>query len=289
MKKEDPARLMLIISMVIFGTLSIFVRNIGISSGELAFCRAAVASVLIGLMLALRKEKIALPNGKGELVLLLISGAAMGFNWILLFQAYRFTTVSMATLSYYFAPVIVTFVSTVALHEKLTARRLVCFIMSSAGLVLMIGARGGGGNDLTGILLGLGAAVLYATVVLLNKLIKGVSGIHRTFLQFIAAAVVLLPYVLVTGGFTFEKLDGTGWICLLIVCTVHSFFAYCLYFSALKELPGVEVSILSYIDPLVAVLVSILFFREGMSWQQAVGGLCILVFTLLNEIGEEST
>ena len=287
MHNEGKSRLHMIAAMVIFGSISIFVRNIGISSGELALCRALIAAVLIGLWLAIRKEKFAFPNGQRELVLLLVSGAAMGFNWILLFQAYRYTTVSMATLSYYFAPVIVTVVSTFILREKLTAKRLLCFVMSTAGLVLMIGARGaGGGSDLTGIMLGLGAAALYATVVLMNKMIRAVSGLQRTFLQFAAAAAVLLPYVLLTDGLNLGRLDGKGWICLLTVGVVHSFLAYCLYFTALSRLPGVEVSILSYIDPLAAVLVSLLIFGESMTWQQVVGGLCILGFTLWNELGE---
>ena len=270
--------------MAIFGTIAPFVRNIPVSSGELALYRAVLAAVMIGLFLLVTKQKISFANMKKEVPLLLASGIALGVNWILLFQAYRYTTVSMATLSYYFAPVIVTAVCPILFKEKLTGKQLVCFVMSTAGLVMITGLGASGGRDLIGILFGLGAAVFYAGVVLLNKFIQNVDGIHRTFLQFLAAAVVLTPYVMLTDGVTLGSLDMAGWGNLLIVGIVHTGVTYCLYFSSLKDLPGQKAAILSYIDPLVAVLVSVLFLGEGLTLWQAIGGGLILGFTLWNEV-----
>ena len=121
-------------------------------------------------------------------------------------------------------------------------------------------------------------------VILLNKFIKNVDGIHRTFLQFLAAIVTLTPYVLLTGGVTLGSLNGTGWVNLLIVGLVHTGVTYCLYFSAIKSLPGQKAAILSYIDPLVAVLISVTVLGEAMTPQQLAGGVLILGFTLWNEI-----
>ena len=285
MKKAADPRLMLIASMTIFGTLGIFVRNISVSSGELALYRAVLAALLIGLFLLVTKQRISFGNIRKELPLLLVSGMAMGINWILLFEAYKYTTVSVATLSYYFAPVIVTAVCPILFREKLTAKQILCFLMSTLGLVLITGLGGaGGGTDLTGILFGLGAACFYATVVLLNKFIRNVEGIHRTFLQFLAAIVVLVPYVAMTGGSTLGSLDGVGWANLLVVGLIHTGVTYCMYFSSLKELPGQKAAILSYIDPLVAVLVSVTVLGEPMTLWQLAGGLLILGFTLWNEI-----
>ena len=219
MKKADP-RLMLIMSMTVFGTLGLFVRNIPVSSGELALYRAVLAALLIGVYLLVSRQKIPFARIKKEVPLLLLSGAAMGINWILLFEAYRYTSVSVATLSYYFA-----------------------------------------------------------TVILLNKSIHQVEGIHRTFLQFLSAIVVLIPYVLSTNGITLSSLNAVGWVNLLIVGLVHTGVTYCLYFSSLKELPGQEAAILSYIDPLVAVLVSVTLLGESMTAMQVIGGALILGIT----------
>ena len=278
-------RWMLITSMAVFGTLAPFVRSISVSSGELALYRAVLAATLIALFLLVTKQPIPFRSIRKEVPLLLLSGAAMGFNWILLFEAYKYTTVSNATLSYYFAPVLVTLACPVLFRETLTKKQLLCFFMSTLGIVLITGTGGtGGSNHLLGILFGLGAAVLYATVILVNKFIKTVDGIHRTLLLFLAAIVVLVPYVPSTGGITLGGLNATGWGNLLIVGLVHTGITYCMYFSALKELPGQKAAILSYIDPLVAVIISVTVLGESMTIPQILGGCLILGFTLWNEI-----
>lgn len=286
MNTANRSRLLIILSMVSFGTMAPFVRKIAVTSGELALYRAVLASVFIGAFLLLTKQKIDVRSLGKELYLLLLSGVAMGFNWILLFEAYKYTTVAISTLSYYFAPVIVTLLCPLLFHEKMTGKQIFCFVMSTAGLSLVIGVTdlGSGSKDAIGVAFGLGAAVLYATVVLLNKFIKGITGIHRTLLQFLAAVVVLIPYVLFTSGINLSNLDGTGWGCLLFVGLVHTGITYCLYFSSLKDVSGQEAAILSYMDPVVAVAIGVIILKEPFSWQQLVGGLMILGFTLLNEL-----
>ena len=286
MNTTKRARLSLILSMAAFGTLAPFVRYISVSSGELALYRAVLAAILIGTFLIVTKQKIPFRSLGKELYLLLFSGIAMGFNWILLFEAYKYTTVAISTLSYYFAPVIVTVVCPFLFKEKMTRKQIICFVMSTIGLALVVGITdlGSGGNDAVGVAFGLGAAVLYATVILLNKFIKGVTGIHRTFLQFLAAIAVLTPYVFCTSSINLGNLNGTGWICLLVVGLVHTGITYCMYFSSLKELPGQEAAILSYVDPLVAVIIGVLLLKEPLNWQQLVGGALILGFTLWNEL-----
>ena len=163
------ARFEIIFSMAAFGTIAVFVRNIGLPSREVALYRAVIAALALFLWQLCTRQTVRWQDVKKELPLLFVSGAAMSVNWILLFEAYKYTTVAMATLSYYFAPVIVTVASTVLFREKLTAKQISCFVMSTLGLVMVIGVSGGGGShDLFGILLGLGAAVFYASVVLIN-------------------------------------------------------------------------------------------------------------------------
>ena len=285
MQTKTRSRNLMIAAMAIFGTIAPLVRQIPLSSGEVALWRAVLASLLIGLYLLTTKQKLVLAHLKKELILLLFSGMAMGANWVFLFEAYRYTTVSTATLSYYFAPVIVMLVSPLLFREKLSGKQIVCFVMSTVGVVLITGlTQLSGGREWIGIAFGLGAAVLYAAVVLINKFIRSIEGIHRTFLQFVASLVVLVPYVLLSGGTQLGSMDGTGWLCLLIVGLLHTGVTYCLYFTSLRNLPGQQAAILSYIDPLVAVLISVTLLGETMNAMQVVGGLLILGFTLWNEL-----
>ena len=291
MKKVLSARTMLIVSMSIFGTIGLFVRNIPLPSSEIALYRAVLAAILIGAFLLITKQKIPFAKIKKEIPLLVLSGVAMGFNWILLFEAYKYTTVSVATLSYYFAPVIVTVACPILFKEKMGVKQIICFVMSTLGIVLItgIGDLSQGSSHIKGILFGLGAATLYATVILLNKFTKTVDGIHRTFMQFLSAIAVLVRYVLFTDGVNLSTLDGRGWGFLLVIGLIHTGITYCLYFSSLKEMSGQKVAILSYIDPLVAVLISVVVLKEDLTPLQAVGGLMILGFTLWNEISPKKT
>ncbi|MEI8216041.1 MAG: DMT family transporter [Eubacteriales bacterium] len=279
-------KLKIVSAMMIFGTISIFVKNIPLPTGEIALFRAIIAALAIAVFKLAWEKKIFFPNIKKDLHLLFISGAAMGFNWILLFQAYKYTTISIATLSYYFAPVIVTVACPVIFREKLTIKQIICFTMATIGLFFIIGIGGlnQSAGNLMGIGFGLGAAVLYATVIILNKFIRTVTGIDRTLIQIFAAIIVLAPYVFSTTGIHLAQIGNIGIASLLILGLVHTGFAYVLYFSSLKDLRGQEVAILSYIDPLVAVLVSITIFSEAIGPLQIIGGMMILGFTLLNEI-----
>ena len=278
-------RFMMILSMAIFGTLGLFVRNINVASGELALYRAVMAALFLTTVFLITKRRIEWTKIRKEVPILIASGVAVGINWILLFEAYKYTTISLATLSYYFAPVLVTAICPFLFKEKLTPKQIICFVMSTLGIVLITGIGGADGqNNLVGIMFGLGAAVFYASVILLNKFIKNVGGMDRTLLQFIAAILVLLPYVASTSGFSLGGLDTLGWSCLLVVGLVHTGITYTMYFSSLKDLPGQKVAILSYIDPLIAIAISVLVLGEAMTVTQIIGGTLILGFTLWNEL-----
>ena len=284
-KKNLLAGVSIAVSMAMFGTLSVFVRNIPLSSGALALCRAVMAAVLMGVVLLVRRQTFSLRELGKDLWLLLLSGFVLGVNWILFFESYRYTTVSIATLSYYAAPAIITAVCPIIFHEKMTLKQLLCFLGSTCGVVLIIGVSGfSGAQDLTGIMFGLSAAVMYATVVVLNKMMRRVGGLQRTFLQMVVAAITLVPYVFATGGVQFALLDVSGWINLLIVGVVLTGVTYCMYFSSLPHLQGQHAAILSYLDPLVAVIVSVTLLNEPITALQILGGILVLGFSLFNEL-----
>lgn len=272
-------------AMAIFGTIGVFVKSIGLPSGEIALWRAVIAVAFLCVYKLIRREKLPLHKGGANTLRLVISGILVGFNWILLFEAYHYTSVSVATLSYYFAPTLIMILSPIIFREKLSFRQVLFFILATAGLVLIIGARKSGSDrELIGILLGLGAAVLYGVVVMLNKKVTNVNGLDKTLIQFFSAAVVLAVYVPLTSGYQVGGVDAKGLICLLILGLVHTGIAYCLYFGSIAELPGQKVAILSYIDPLVAVVISILFLQETVTVWQLIGGAMIIAFSLLNEL-----
>ena len=279
------ARIQLIVCMVCFGTISLFVKGIALSPTEIALYRAAIACAVLLIDLIATGRLKNLRMRPGTFALLFLSGAAMGFNWIFLFTAYRYTTVALSTLAYYFSPSLVVIFSLILFREPLSLRQILCFLGSTAGLVLIVGLRGGGSSDGTGLLFGLLAALLYTVVVLCNKRAGAVDGVTRTWVQLAAATAVLAPYVALTGGFHIGSLDLTGWGNLLVIGVGFTGLLYTVYFSAISVLPGQHAAVLSYLDPAVAVLVSVFFLREPITAVQLLGGAMILLFAMCNELG----
>lgn len=276
-----------ITAMLTFGSIGLFVKNINQSSSEIAFLRGLIGSLfLIGVSLIIR-QKPSFQQVKQNIVLLIISGAAIGFNWILLFQSYKYTTVSNATLSYYFAPVFVMLLAPFILKEKLTAVKVGCIITAMIGLFLIVNvgdsSTGSSYNHVVGVLYGLSAAILYASVILMNKFIKNLSGFETTIIQLILASVVLLPYVLLKDHLNLSAITLHTWSFILILGIVHTGIAYFLYFSSFKELKGQTIAVLSYIDPISAVVLAAIFLGENMSITQILGGILILGSTFLSE------
>lgn len=270
--------------MLIFGSVGLFVRNINLSSAQIALTRGIIGSLFLMIASKLMKQKISWKAVRPNLLLLILSGAAIGFNWILLFQAYKYTTIPNATLSYYFAPVFVVFLSPLVLKEKLTVIKTLCIIGAVIGMVFIVGiGEVPGKNHLIGIGYGLLAAVLYASVVLMNKFLRGLSGLETTLVQISTASVVLLPYVLLTNKFQAVKLDGKSLVSLLIVGILHTGVAYLLYFIAFQKLKGQTIAAFSYIDPISAIFMSSIFLGEKMTALQLFGGVLILGSTFLSE------
>ncbi|AHF07108.1 DMT family transporter [Desulfitobacterium metallireducens] len=282
------SKLRLVIAMLIFGSIGVLVKNIDLSSSEIALLRGMIGSIfLIGVSIFI-KQKPSLNQIKENIVLLLLSGAAIGFNWILLFQSYKYTTISNATLSYYFAPVFVMLLAPFILKEKLTSIKVGCIITAMIGLFLILNTGeshsvGGAYNHVVGVLYGLSAAVLYASVILMNKFIKNLSGFETTVIQLIIAALVLLPYVLIKDPMDLSAITLHSWIYILILGIFHTGIAYFLYFTSFKELKGQTIAVLSYIDPISAVIIAAIFLGESMNFIQILGGILILGSTFLSE------
>lgn len=287
--KRKLSRLQLISAMIAFGTIGVFVKNINLSSAEVALWRGVIAVVTLFILLIISKRIKGFFEIKENLWKLLLSGIAMGFNWVLLFEAYNHTSIALSTLSYYFAPTIIIVTSTFLFKEKLTLKQIICFIVSTTGLIMIIGLNKGSSSDVKGILYGLSAACLYAIVILFNKATAEIEGLIRTFIQFLVAVIVLIPYVYFTNGFYINQLNNSGLVNLLILGVFHTGIIYYLYFNALSYLTGQQVAILSYIDPTIAVFLSVVVLGEIINTVQLIGGVILLAATFINEVNFKQT
>ena len=290
MGQENSAKVSLILSMVIFGTIGIFRKFIPLPSGIVACARGILGVAFLLAFIRMKKIKMDGDSIRNHWKILVISGAFIGLNWVLLFESYRYTSVAVATLCYYMAPIFVMMVSPFLLKEKLTAKKIVCVMAALLGMVFVSGVLDGGISDISelkGVLFGLGAAALYASVVLMNQKLRKVPTYDKTIMQLAMAAVVLVPYIFVAEDLFAVTLTPLIVVMLLIVGVVHTGIAYALYFGSMNDLKAQTVALFSYIDPIVAIILSALFLKEPMTIYSGIGAVLVLGATMISELPEK--
>ncbi|MGM9595958.1 MAG: DMT family transporter [Oscillospiraceae bacterium] len=289
MNKENfKSYIALIGSMLIFGTLGVVRRYVPLSSAMLALCRGVLGSVFLLVFVLVRGGKLKLPERKATLWLVL-TGAVMGLNWMLLFEAYNYTTVAAATMCYYMQPTIVILLSPIVFRERLGAKRLACAFAAIVGMLFVSGVLSGGAGQvhIGGILFGLGAAAFYATVIILNKKIVVGDIYAKTIIQLAGAALVMIPYVLLTEGVPDLSMSAAGVGTVLLVGIVHTGITYALYFGSMQRLRAQTVAVLSYIDPVFALLLSAAVLHESLTPLGIVGAVLIIGSAIISETAKE--
>jgi len=279
----NKAKLGFLSAMAVFGTVGLFVAFIPAPSATIACFRGAMGLVVLLLIKLLTGKKLDISAIQRNLFLLLMSGAAIGGNWILLFESYRLTGVATGTICYYMAPVFLILASPL-LGEQLTVKKLILCGTALLGMVFVSGVLSGGDTNFPGIASGLGAAVLYASVMFMNKKLGEIPSNDKTIVQLGAAAVVILPYCLLSGGFGLSAMTDVGWAHLAVVGVIHTGLCYWLYFGTMSKLPSQTVALFSYLDPVLSIILAALLLKEPFGWQGAVGAVLILGSALCSEI-----
>ena len=272
--------------MIIFGTVGLLSRYLPYSSGVIALFRSVIGFVFLTLFMLATGKHPDTDGIRSNLALLALSGVFLGVNWIFFFEACSLTTVGTATLSYYLEPIILVCLAPIFFKERITVKKLICILGALIGMVLVSGVIDGGteGVRAEGIAFGIAAAVLYACVVICNKKMKDIEPITKTVCQFLVSALVLLPYVLISGGFKNMSFAPIQLIPLFTIGILHTGIAYVLYFGSAGNLSANTLAIYSYVDPIVALIASFLILGETMTPLMAIGAALIVLSSVASEL-----
>lgn len=277
------SNLKILLAMLIWGSLGVMVRSINLPSLEISFVRAFVSGLSL-LLLKVFFFKTKTRYSRKSLLILLASGVALGLNWVLLFKALKHTTISNATMSYYMAPVFAVVLARVLFKEKLSLEKIISMGLSVFGLMVIISHSSGGGQAdefmLLGIAFGLSAAVFYALIILANRFVKDVPSVDKTLVQLLTSALVLFPFVLMRRALVIE--DHQTLFLLLVIGIVHTLVPYLLYFDSVKKVSVLNSAVLSYVDPLAAVLLGFVVYGEVLTLYHLLGGFMIVLSTLIS-------
>lgn len=276
--------LMMATAMLIFGTIGIFRKYIPLSSEVLACARGFLGGTFLLLCLLIKNKAVTFNFTTPQFFLLSFIGLMLGSNWILLFEAYSYTSIAVATLCYYMAPTIVILLSPIVFGEKLTKKKIICAAIALLGIGMVSGVGGSDGvGDLRGVLFGLGAAVLYAAIVILNKKYPISDVYGKTIVQLYGAGILLVPYLFYTSSFTAVDFDAMAIIMLLIVGIIHTGIAYALYFGSLDKIKSQTVAMMSYMDPIFAILLAAVFLQEAVTVFTMIGAVMVIGSAFVSE------
>jgi integral membrane protein len=276
--------LMFVAAMLIFGSNGVFASMLEMSGAQLVLLRTLIGGAVLLIIILISRSRTPKEVLLREKWRLLFAGVCLGANWALLFEAYNLMNVSLATLTYYTAPVLVLVLAPLVLKERQNGLAYLGMAVVIVGMLLVVGTDfGEGGVSATGLIVGLGSAVFYAMLMLVNKQITGVSGLNLTFIEIVIAAVILLPYVFATSGGVPLPTDARGIFALLFLCTVNTGFACWLYFSSMNRLPAKAVALMGYFDPVSALIFSAVFLDERLSSVQLAGAILVLAGALVGQ------
>ncbi len=281
-RKTRAAFAKYIFSMLLFGTNGIVASFIGLNSYEIVWVRTLIGSLFLGLLFFLTRGKLTFFRHKKQFLYLGISGVAMGVSWMLLYEAYAQIGVSIATLLYYTGPVIVMALSPFLFKERMTVVKAAGFLAVLCGIFLVNGGIPNAQGSVLGIVCGLLSAVTYALMVIFNKKAKEITGVENTLFQLIFGFLTVSAFVFIKQGFSI-RFAPSDWLPALILGVVNTGFGCYLYFSSIGKLSVQTVAVCGYLEPLSAVIFSVLFLNEVMRPLQILGAFLIIGGAVLGE------
>lgn len=270
-----------VLAMLLFGTNGILVAHISLQSSQIILMRTLIGGLLL-TVLVLSRGGFDRASVRSDLRPLLFGGTALGLNWVALFEAYRLLNVSLATLIYYVGPILVLLLSPILFLEKLGGRKVTCIFLVAVGLVCISGSIAFGGMSTVGLLTAVVSALFYATLIIFNKKITHLGGLQTAALELDIAFVVVLAYILLTVGFPHPVPSDIPWLAAIGI--INTGLAYLLYFSGLQKLPAQSVALISYVDPVSALVFSALFLHELMTPIQILGAFLIIGGAMFGEL-----
>ena len=281
---------LIIISAALWGTMGIYYRGLsaaGFGRFEIMFIRFAASSLIMLVWLLLRdrdKLKLRLRDlwiflGSGVMSIFLMSFAY--------YTAIDLTSVAVAAVLLYTAPVFVTVMSVFFFRDRLTPRKTAALLLTVPGCALVSGIVGGGGYPAVGVLMGLLSGFAYALYTIFSRaaLNRGYASLTISFYTFllagIAAACFCRPLAVITRMFSSVPSAAYG----ISVGLLTGAPAYLLYTKGLEKVPNSEASVIATVEPLVAAVLSLVLFREPMTLLSGLGMVLILCGVVLINVG----
>ncbi len=271
-------------AMVISGTIGWFVVVSGQPIIDLLFWRCVFGAATLLIVCA----AMGMLSGKLSFRLFCwsaLGGAAIVLNWLLIFASFSRASISIATTVYNTQPFILVALGALFFKEKLTATKVMWLGLAFAGLVLIVQAKPAaayaGTDYVSGVFMALGAAFFYALAAVITKKLTGTPPHMIALAQVCVGIVMIAPFANLSGLPT----DSWAWGSFLIMGVIYTGLVFVLLYGAIQKLPTHVAGALSFIYPLVSIVVDFVAFGHRLQAVQFVGAAAILIAAAALNLG----
>lgn len=261
--------------LLLFGSNGVVASFIPLTSYEIVLLRSVLGSAALLALFYLTGHRLKGLGQKRDLLFVALSGAAMATDWLLLFEAYARIGVSLGMLINYTGPALVIALSPLFLKERIRPAKVVALAAALAGAACISGQAVGVGTSAWGLLCAGLSAVAYALMVLFNKMARSIRGTENALLQLLCATAVVAVFVGCRQGFAMDIPAG-AWGPILWLGFINTGLGCYCYFSAIGGLPAQSVAVCGYLEPLFAVVLSVVILHEAMTPLQVLGAVLIV-------------
>jgi drug/metabolite transporter (DMT)-like permease len=262
-------------AMTISGTIGWFVMKSGLPVASIVFWRCAIGALTL-LIGGWAFGLVRTGPSWSVVGLAALGGVAFVLNWVFLFAAFPRASIAIATVVYNTQSFMLVLMGALLFRERPSRAAMGWLIIAFAGVLLIVTARSSAAHIdaryLTGILLALGAAFFYALAAIVAKKLAGTSPHLIVLIQLCVGCVML-------AAFAREALPTTAsqWALVATMGVVHTGVMCVLLYGAIQKLPTHLVGSLSFIYPVVAILVDLVAFGHRLSVVQITGAALILL------------
>lgn len=283
----------IITAMTLWGTIGLFVLWSNFDSMTISFFRCLIAiPVLFCLMKDLSLKEVKQYTFK-DYFWMMVGGACLVLNWVFLFKSFQLASITLGNVSYYTQPIFLVLLGILFLQENVPARKWFFIFLTFVGIIFTVNIHFQdlhfNNHILLGTLYALLAGVLYAMATIIVKKQQHINSQYLTFIQLITGLIILLPFL----NLHLLSIHFTQWKYIVIIGIIHTAIPYLLYYNAVRTISVTAIAVLSYLDPIVAIITDIIYFNRHLTTLQWAGiGLTLMgsyvVLTLKNTSNKES-
>ena len=265
---EAKASLYILLAIFLWSSLGIVVRLSGVEVHILIFYSVIVSLIFQGIILSTKNYRKEVPPIK-KLKYPMLIGFVSLLNTFSYFYAFKNTTIANAVLTHYTAPIIVAFLAPVFLKEIITRNIILALILATTGLLIMLNGFTLAGAHISGIAAGIFSGFTYAAIVILLRIYaRDFNPLVMNFFSNAVIAVMLAPFV--------REFPLNALWSFIIMGIVHSTIAPILYFKGLQYVTANKTAVLGYLEPVIAIIFSVLLLNEHPGINSIAGGALIM-------------